>query len=191
MLRQSKFKSLWFCGLLSVSILVCVGITYADTDDFDSPTLGENWTWDDPDGDDTYGCLVIWQDGNNWLHLELIRNDGDGRDGVHAEHWPGGVRHAIVNIEPDEVYLRIERKGDDWHLFYKLKEEDDWEALDVVTLKIQDPHQVGIGAKTWGGPDGPLVADFDYFRCPELGEVKAVEPDYSLSVTWAKIKVTY
>ena len=145
----------------------------------------------DEQNDSTYGCLVVWLNGNNWIHLELIRNDGDARDGAHAEHWPGGVRHAKVKLEPDEVYLRIERQGDDWNLFYKLEEEEDWIFLDKVTLAIDDPHQVGIGAKTWGNADGPVVADFDYFRCPELAEVQAVEPYSKLAATWAEVKADH
>ena len=137
----------------------------------------------------TYACLVVWQDGNNWLHLELSQETGI--DGVFAEHWPGGVGHKLQKIEPDEVYLRIERKGNDWNLFYKLNEKEDWLLLDTVTSKIEDSHQVGIGAKTWGGTEGPLVADFDYFRCSELREVEAVQPHYKLAITWAEIKAVF
>lgn len=144
----------------------------------------------DEQNQQTYGCLVVWQDGNNWIHHELI-DDGGARNGPFCQYWPGGVALKHVNVEPDDIYLKVERKGDDWHLFYKLEEEDDWTFLDKAAgLKYDDPHWVGIGAKTWGGPEGPVVADFDYFRCEELGEVKvAVEPDSKLATTWARIKV--
>lgn len=234
--------------MLRILILVCVGITYAGKDDFDSPTLGENWTWDDPDGDDsyslteepgwfrfnvggsedmwstdrgeaplllrpategdysiethvkienqensTYGALMVFKGPGKWIHLELIRNDGDGRDGVGVEYWPavaGTNRGKNVKLDPDEVYLKIVKTGDDWEFLYKEKEGEDWKTLDTVNLHFDSPVQVGLVAKTWGGPEGPVVADFDYFRCPELGEVKAVEPVSSLAFTWAKIKVT-
>jgi len=134
--------------------------------------------------DSTYGCLVVWKGPGEWIHLELIFDAT--RNGAHCEYWPGGIRLAVANIDPDEVYLKIDYVGGVWNLYYKLAEKDDWTFLDKTIVKYEYPYQVGIGAKTWGA--NPVVADFDYFRCPELGEAQAVEPYSKLATAWAKIK---
>ena len=141
----------------------------------------------------TYGALIVWQGGGNWIHLELIREDGGQINGVLVQYWPaiaGGNTGQSAQVEADEVYLRIERQGNDWSLLYKSEEEDEWELLEVISAVFTDPHQVGIGAKTFSG-DGSmqLVADFDYFRSEELGETSVVQPKSKLAVSWARIKV--
>lgn len=243
MLKRSKIKKLCFFGVLP--LLVCIGITYAD--DFDSPRLKEEWTWDDPDGDDEYSlteesgwfrfyskagenniwaqnrsgtpmllrrapkgdysiethvkidnqkeftiaALTVYKAPGEWIQLELIRNPQC--DGFWVQYWPkvAGTTagKCVTHPEPDEAYLKIVKTGDDWEFLYKEKESDDWETLDTVTQHYDLPVQVGFVAKAWQNND--LVCDFDYFYCPELGEVQAVQPYSKLAVTWANIKVAY
>jgi len=134
----------------------------------------------------TYGCLVVWKGAGQWIHLELI-NDGGARNGAGCEYWPPGTATVTANLAVDDVYLKTELKSGLWSHYYKLAEKDDWIFLASTAVKYEEPFQVGIGAKTWGA--NPLVADFDYFRCPELNEVQAVQPDSKLATTWAGIKV--
>jgi len=137
----------------------------------------------------TYGCLVVWKGAGQWIHLELI-NDGGARNGASCEYWPPGAATLTANIAPDEVYLKTEFKGGVWNQYYKLAEGDAWIFLAKAPVTFEYPFQVGIGAKTWG--DNPIVADFDYFRCPELNETtSAVQPDSKLATTWAGIKVDF
>jgi len=140
--------------------------------------------------DSTYGCLVVWKGPGEWIHLELILNGAC--NGAMVQYWPavaGTNTGKCAVAAPDDMYLKTERKGDNWNFYYKLNEKDNWILFDSVTLKYDDPHQVGIGAKTWGV--NPIVADFDYFRCPELNEVQTVQPDSKLAFTWAGIKVGF
>jgi regulation of enolase protein 1 (concanavalin A-like superfamily) len=142
----------------------------APTGDFSFETYVETWKQDP----NTQAGLFVFKDEGNWLFFGLTLHDysvkgtkiqGDGLIATITRNGESSVLAEKVLAE-DYAFLRIERWGPEWKLFWKLQHDDSWSPLTSVNLALSD-YEVGMGVKTFdiepSGSEYPGEALFDYF----------------------------
>jgi hypothetical protein len=100
-----------------------------------------------------------------------------------------GVDVTDVDIDND-VWLKVEKTGDELEFFTKGNANDDWVSGGVDSLLgpnfTPGDYMVGIIAKSWGGSVDSTF-QIDYFDIPELSTT-AVNAADKLSTTWGELK---
>lgn len=134
------------------------------------------------EADWSYSC---WGPYNNVdIRLEdVIEADYRWRDQTLIGFTPpGGIT--------EDVYLKVEKTGNEIEFFWKLAEGDAWESAGVDDkLGPQysaGNYKVGLFIKNWGGSI-PTRAAFDYFHSPEIAGL-AVDPQGKAATQWGALK---
>jgi|SaaInl4_135m_RNA_FD_contig_41_2013584_length_1311_multi_5_in_0_out_0_2 hypothetical protein len=90
----------------------------------------------------------------------------------------------------DDIYLKVEKSGDDLEFFWKVAEGDAWESGGVdAKLGPQysgGNYKVGLFIKSWAG-SAPTRSSFDYFHSPEILGL-AVDPQGKAATQWGALK---
>jgi hypothetical protein len=100
--------------------------------------------------------LFVFKDVDNWLFFGLTNHDFtmDGTrtygDGLIVTRTQGGASTIVAEdaIDPDLMFLRIERQEDNWRFYWKTEHVQNWALLTTVNLALTD-HEVGMGVKTF------------------------------------------
>jgi hypothetical protein len=127
----------------------------------------------------------FWGPYNNVdIRLEdVIEQDYRWRDQTLIGVTPGG---GIT----EDIYLKIEKSGDELEFFWKLAEGDNWESAGVdAKLGPQyriGNYKIGLFLKNWGGSI-PTRAAFDYFHSPEIVGL-SVGPNGKAATQWGTLK---
>jgi len=86
----------------------------------------------------------------------------------------------------DDVFVKVEKTGDNWKFYYKETEDDDWALIIEDTFDIGEKHYAGLMVKNWN-PGPEISAFYDYVETSwDLG--LAVKPIEKLSTSWGHIK---
>jgi hypothetical protein len=224
-------------------MVVAHGVSYANRDEFDTNTLEDAWTWDNPGNDSDFDLVQqegwlkitcapgehdIWDTrgdgpamlieapddytfethytttvgGNISVGLVFLSEDAIGDAGLPApwaalftqtggrldwQHAPGvDVSQAAVATSED-VYVRVDKAGDAWTVFYKEQEGDDWEMILEDTYDIGGAHSAGLMAKNWGG--GAEISGFyEYVEASWDFATMPVESAGKLAGVWGRMK---
>jgi hypothetical protein len=137
--------------------------------------------------------LIIFRE-DTWAYsLWGPYNNQDIRleDCVGASYrWRDQAQIAVDNKIDSDVWVKIEKRGEELEFFYKDNEDDPWES-GGIDKKLgpqynQGTYQIGLFLKNWGGSVAMTTA-FDYFHSPEIAGL-AVEPTGKAAVTWGRLK---
>ena len=104
--------------------------------------------------------------------------------------WRAEAQIAVDHAIDKDVWVKIEKRGEELEFFYKDSEGDKWES-GGVDKKLgpefkKGTYQIGLFLKNWGGSVA-MTTGFDYFHSPEIAGL-AVEPTGKAAVTWGRLK---
>jgi hypothetical protein len=133
-----------------------------------------------------------------------------GKDALNDEKSPGPWGHFIlccgtpgsdirwqnsvtvegpkVGLSGQEIYMKIEKKGNDFDSFYKFKEDETWQSVGKGSVDMGKEHYICLGTCNWGGT-GTVTVEFDYFRSNPSIIMAVASPASKLATTWGGIKV--
>jgi len=146
-----------------------------------------------PDGRYQSGGILVYGSDGNVVRLELTRwGAGTGDNAVYMESQENGVKvgkRYTMNEVGNTVYLKVERKGNEFTGFYRESTDDPWQEapiqegkVDFTNENIGDYPQVGV-AVTDNQDESSFSADFEYVEmnggylnlCPFLSKIGEAE----------------
>ncbi|MBN1419547.1 MAG: hypothetical protein JXP34_12285 [Planctomycetes bacterium] len=97
---------------------------------------------------------------------------------INVERTGGlSARGPDVSCGEPAIYIRIERKSDDYLFLWKVQEEDDWILHHTMTITGMQVTHVGLFVKNWSAVSPEVIADFDYFLLePKPEECPTITP---------------
>lgn len=103
--------------------------------------------------------------------------------------WQHAVGQEVsqANVaNADDVYVKVEKSGDNWKFYYKENEGDAWELVIEDNYDIGGIHYAGLMVKNWS-PGPEISASFDYVDTSLL-LLAPVESAGKLAARWGDIK---
>lgn len=101
------------------------------------------------------------------------------------QHAVAQTANRAAVASANDVYAKLEKKGDSWKFYYKAKENDDWKLIIEDTYDIGKKHYAGLMSKNWN-PGPEISTYFDYVETS--WSFSAVEFNEKLTITWGQVK---
>jgi len=117
------------------------------------------------DGDEgkKLGGLVVWKDESCFARID-VASSGVWYEGCVYYQWNMDSKEGYPGVHPfkaDEVWLRLERKGDRF-TGYVSKDGESWYLCGWADISMEDPIKVGLHALC---PSSPATSTrFEYFK---------------------------
>jgi len=92
--------------------------------------------------------------------------------------------------DSNNPYIKVEKNGDDWTIYYKETEGDDWDLILQDTYDIGEPHYAGLMVKNWN-PGPEISAFFDYVETSWDFAGADVESAGKLTTIWGRVKAQH
>ena len=139
----------------------------------------------------TWTSITMFDDAKspsaNWLYL--ARGGNSEINIEYAKNNAGNIGPSLKNMADTELYLKVEKTGQDYTGHYKIKENDKWIKVGTTKHDALNPSKVGLLVKSWAVRS--MVCNYDYFEM-EGENVKsnmtAVAPNGKLAVTWGQLR---
>lgn len=108
--------------------------------------------------------LIVYYSEEFWLKAPIEYDQGDITDiGAVVTNF-GYSDWSIQETHPKdaEMYLKIERKGNDFFVYARPKESEKWQQLRICHLHIPEGSEIKIGLFCASAKEGGFESKFDY-----------------------------
>jgi len=120
--------------------------------------------------------IKLWTRDSKIAQMQFQKNCVEAGDGLI-----GQVPGYAPSTGETELWLKLNREGDECTGSFKTSEGDEWTDIGTTSFPFEAPYEVGVF-----GWDNTL--EFDYFRDNTSPFMAAVSPKAKLTATWGDIK---